>query len=674
MDISIPSSLKENIDKHAVISFDVFDTLLIRKVAEPHDVFRLVEQNLNQVGFARERIEAEELARKLAQGREVTFEEIYSQRNLNRASMKMELDVERSVLCVNPTIKKVWDYCRKTGRRLLIISDMYLPKDFIEVVLRREGYDGWEGLYVSSEMGDTKGEGGLYAKILEIHKVKPSELLHIGDNEWSDAKKPLEYGINSFLYERSLKTLISDDQRIFRQLSEDDSLASHLMVGVINAKFNSLNPVGRFINNVNDLNEVSRRDILPQWPLINDEVSYWSKFGFMFAGPSTTGFVSWITKIAQKHKFKKVLFVGRDGYILTKLFELFCPAIPCQYIYAPRYVRAMCAARNALDSDEASFKDTDFETLVDTFINKGWLSDNWQSVIIDSEAERKKILRTKFDNVREHINEVIKDYCDYLQKSGLSQLSGRIAVVDSCTINFSSQKLLTQFLLKAQIEGLYWVIPQDISTDDSRACPCETFQSERKHQIENWNLMEWVMTAPNPGVFYITKEKVQFNPSHYNESIRNQIYPMMEKGILDFADELQSILGGQTAIANVQSIVRWINLFCKLPRLEDRKYFSVIQHASDAASKKWAPCMQCWEEEISSNNPLLERLVRKVTMGENTRWFFGSIPIARVKNRSWKKRWYVLGIPVLERRVLTDGYQFRLFRLIPILKLQCITR
>ena len=99
----------------------------------------------------------------------------------------------------------------------------------------------------------------------------------------------------------------------------------------------------------------------------------------------------------------------------------------------------------------------------------------------------------------------------------------------------------------------------------------------------------------------------------------------------------------------------------------------MIQHASDAASKKWAPCMQCWEEEVSSNNPLLERLVRKVTMGENTRWFFGSIPIARVKNRSWKKRWYVLGIPVLERRVLTDGYQFRLFRLIPILKLQCIT-
>ena len=96
MDISIPSSLKENIDKHAVISFDVFDTLLIRKVAEPHDVFRLVEQNLNQVGFARERIEAEELARKLAQGREVTFEEIYSQRNLNRASMKMELDVPKS--------------------------------------------------------------------------------------------------------------------------------------------------------------------------------------------------------------------------------------------------------------------------------------------------------------------------------------------------------------------------------------------------------------------------------------------------------------------------------------------------------------------------------------------------------------------------------------------------
>ena len=55
--------MKKKIDKVDVVSFDIFDTLLLRPVYKPRDMFYFVENENHVVDFRRKRVRAEEWAR-----------------------------------------------------------------------------------------------------------------------------------------------------------------------------------------------------------------------------------------------------------------------------------------------------------------------------------------------------------------------------------------------------------------------------------------------------------------------------------------------------------------------------------------------------------------------------------------------------------------------------------
>ena len=665
--------LKRAIDEHIAISFDVFDTLLIRKVAEPHDVFKIMEYKLEDKGFAQRRINAEAEARKKTCREEVTLLEIYAEGQIDPNLMSIEMDIEKEVLCLNPNIKPLFDYCKEKKRRIFIISDMYLPTEFIKGILNREGYTGWEQLYVSSKYGLTKGSGSLFEKFLKENNLNGCDVFHIGDSPWSDAKKPLEKGIKSYLYQQSLTTLLDIDNRIKKQYEESNELATHLILGLVHAKYQSLKPVGRFIKSEKDLKDTSRQDIKAFIPKIFKEEEYWTKFGYCFAGPAVVGFIGWIANQVKKLEVEQVLFVGRDGYVLSKIFEKYYPKISIKYIWAPRAVRAACAARDALQSDTSIFTITDLVTLVDSFIARDWLPRTWQAPVIVDDVERRKFLRNEIYKVKEHVDIVIEEYKSYLQKTDIFTIKAKTAVVDSCSINLSSQKLLSEFLPVNKLEGLYWVIPEGYSSKDLEFFSTHTFQMKKRHEIITWNLMEWIMTAPYPGINYIDGEKLVFNQVHPNEKVRNDIYPIMEKGILSFASDFYNTYNDFYLLSSAKSIVSWINQFCMFPTTDDRSYFSKIKHASDAASKQWEDCMQNWTEnesfEKKGNNKGV-KFFKKIRMGENIYFKIGPIKILRIKNRSVRKRWYLFGIPLLERRSEVDGYAFYILKIIPLCKVK----
>ncbi len=85
---SLPSYLQpclKQIDRHTVISFDIFDTLLLRPVAVPCHLFWLMEREVQSLledklfDFQNTRVEAEALARKRASpAEEVSFDQIYA--------------------------------------------------------------------------------------------------------------------------------------------------------------------------------------------------------------------------------------------------------------------------------------------------------------------------------------------------------------------------------------------------------------------------------------------------------------------------------------------------------------------------------------------------------------------------------------------------------------------
>ena len=70
----IKEELKQLIDENEVISFDIFDTLLLRNVHQPSDIFRIVEKCVEKryqiKDFCRNRVIAEANARKIAKNQE----------------------------------------------------------------------------------------------------------------------------------------------------------------------------------------------------------------------------------------------------------------------------------------------------------------------------------------------------------------------------------------------------------------------------------------------------------------------------------------------------------------------------------------------------------------------------------------------------------------------------
>ena len=213
-DIScLPDSLLDQVD---IISFDVFDTLILRDVKNPTDVFDLVETEFNNESeegkidsFKMHRIDAERQARIKCGKKDVTFDEIYQEltgvysESVLVRLRQIEIEKELFVCKANPAMMDFYQRMIKTGKRIIIISDMYLSANTIGRILNNCGYDGYEKLYVSSEYRCMKR----YEELFEVVKNDCAEgngkrILHIGDHPIADDKMAKKAGYRSFLYRR----------------------------------------------------------------------------------------------------------------------------------------------------------------------------------------------------------------------------------------------------------------------------------------------------------------------------------------------------------------------------------------------------------------------------------------------------------------------------------------
>lgn len=146
-----------------VVSFDIFDTLLLRPVLEPADTFRLLENKLNIPNFHNMRTTAEAEARKhkSVYVQDITLNDIYDMyeklfnvtKEEKERLLQEELKLEYTILYERKSAKYLYEKARAEEKRIIIISDMYLSKEFLDKVLKKNGYDGYSNLYVSSETG-----------------------------------------------------------------------------------------------------------------------------------------------------------------------------------------------------------------------------------------------------------------------------------------------------------------------------------------------------------------------------------------------------------------------------------------------------------------------------------------------------------------------------------------
>ena len=149
-------ALKQLIDKNNIISFDIFDTLILRNIFQPTDIFRILakfaKDEFDIDDFFQKRVEGEKKARDKVKNSEADFQEIYDEVeklcgcNIEKIK-QMELQLEMEFSVINPYMMEIWKYASEQKKTIIFISDMYLSSDFIKKLLKKNGYKV-EHLYV----------------------------------------------------------------------------------------------------------------------------------------------------------------------------------------------------------------------------------------------------------------------------------------------------------------------------------------------------------------------------------------------------------------------------------------------------------------------------------------------------------------------------------------------
>ena len=251
---------------YEIITFDVFDTLLIRDVMKPTDVFSL--------SYGKGGRYLRSLAEIVAKKRSLTGEASLSE--INRYcpySCERERQLEKKLCRVNPDLYPVYEALKKAGKKLYAISDMYLSSEDISELLRKAGYD--IPVMVSCEMGCNKKSGELFRKFLNRYGYQPEQVLHIGDDPAGDGRGAEKAGIRSLLIPRH-----SDRLAYMRTYTRN------------------LEPAA-FINH-----GINRRNDPIEEPV--------ERIGYEIVGPITLAFCQWVHEKKQEQGYERLYFLSRD--------------------------------------------------------------------------------------------------------------------------------------------------------------------------------------------------------------------------------------------------------------------------------------------------------------------------------------------------------------------------
>lgn len=304
--------LIKKIDNCEVVSFDIFDTLIKRNCLKPHDIFKIVELVYNEnnndkvQNFSNLRKLAEKKARESSLNEDIDLDEIYKNFSdcYNKATSKklkqIEIETELKFCVKNELMYEVYKYCKKTNKRIICVSDMYLSKATIKEILCSNGYEISE-IYVSSDIGKLKRTGNLFKYVFKELKVKKSKILHIGDSKKSDFLIPKLLGIKSYL----IPTFVNNCKYVnFNNIYD-------LNIGILYS----------FINN----NVVNYDDV-------------YQRIGYELLGPIAYSFCLWFHDLAKKNNINKLFFCARDMKFMQEIYNCIFneKAIENYYLYISR--------------------------------------------------------------------------------------------------------------------------------------------------------------------------------------------------------------------------------------------------------------------------------------------------------------------------------------------------
>ncbi len=318
-------------DETKIVSFDIFDTALLRPFYSPTDIFELLDNEFGRLAknrtikFSLMRIEAEKSIRnKEIYGAEsfkedVSIKEIYDEMaklfHINAGILSkmqsFEVEYEKKFLKRRESVYNLYKialYCNKT---VIFTSDMYLDENTIGSFLQKNGYDDYDRIFVSAENDASKRTGKLYDIVLKHYSCEGNNIVHIGDSWESDIIMARRYGICAMFYPKTIECL---------EYGISDIKSTHALSGykgrnnsIMNFEFGL-----KYLGNrcaiavaANYLFDMPFKSY-NQWSELNASPQF---FGYFAVGMHLLGFTRWLNRECMENSYNQLIFIARDGYL-----------------------------------------------------------------------------------------------------------------------------------------------------------------------------------------------------------------------------------------------------------------------------------------------------------------------------------------------------------------------
>jgi len=349
--------------KTKCVSFDIFDTLILRNVLEPIDIFSLLNSEFNRLAHTKSFVDFSEIRRECeARAREavfrqnpsfedITLDEIYGQIRegfmLDPSAVdslkEKECELELQLCIPRQTGKELYEFAKYCGKQVIFISDMYLPKDVIEKILHKNGYTGYDHLFLSSEQRLGKYTCNLFRRAKRELKLKDHQAIHIGDNWIVDICNAQKSGFQAFHLPKPL------------------DLLRHCNPGIFTGNFYNkiFAPNGSWIDGrcAADLFQGIRGMLALvanrffDFPYINfrQETDFNTDpyfIGYFAVGMHLYALTEWLLQDATQNGYERIHFLARDGHLPIQAYRIITAGRqdvpqPC-YTYMSRHMIALC--------------------------------------------------------------------------------------------------------------------------------------------------------------------------------------------------------------------------------------------------------------------------------------------------------------------------------------------
>lgn len=479
VNISYEDLIRE-IDSHDDISFDLYDTLIMRRTLEPTDIFDIVGKKAEKYGIKADDFKKNRRAAELeAEGKDIYHIYDILKQRLNISDeqaknlVKEEIRCEKNCTVARAKMVEAFNYAKNAGKRVSIISNMYLPSHIIKDILESKGITGYDSLLISCEKGCFKSNG-LYDVYLK--DCIGMSCLHIGDNPYEDGVSAKKAGIDTFGIKSGLEMLKMS--KLSPLMNYAQGISNRLLIGFMAAElFNSPFVLEGCYGYV--------------------KVSSMKSFTGTFIAPIVTGYMQNLIEYIKDNRFDGIIFPSRDGYIFNELYNYIKEQLysedgdkqnntlpDCYYLVTSRKIASCVSIFN-----EEDIKDIELRLDCDEDRRKFW-----QELMGFNSEEVSDIIR--------EAKEKREDYTAYMKTLGID--TGKKYLFCDLISRGTSQIALNR-LFKEGLKGYYLCrLPEccDLGGDVDGVCN----ETGRGNLSLYTDFLEAFITAPTPSAVSVTAE------------------------------------------------------------------------------------------------------------------------------------------------------------------------